>query len=185
MRQDRLHHHRNLYKRQKRAELPRFSRGFTLIELLVVMAILSILAVIVTGTFTSSMRRGRDSRRKDDLRSISSALETYFNDKGAYPTGVNGVMTGCDALDAQPCNWGGQFKDNKGTLYMVLIPKDPLETQKYYYVSGGASYKLYAKLENTLDQGDGVSQAGYSGTSCNFGSTILCTYGIASTNTTP
>jgi len=160
-------------------------RGFTLIELLVVMAILSVLTVIVTGTFTSSMRRGRDSRRKDDLRSVSNALETYYNDKGVYPTGVGGVMVGCGALDAEYCSWGGEFEDQYGTLYMVLIPEDPLETQRYYYVSGGTNYKLYAKMENTLDEGNGVDQAGYSGTNCGVSGTVLCTYGLSSTDTTP
>jgi len=171
---------------RKRRQSVRIAHGFTLIELLVVMAILSILAVIVTGTFASSMRRGRDSRRKDDMRSIANALEVYYNDKGQYPVGVGGVMQGCDTGDSQPCNWGGQFTDNKGTLYMVLIPKDPLETQKYYYVSAsGTSYQLYAKLENTLDEGDGVDQDGYTTTNCGNGSTVYCTYGIASANTTP
>lgn len=161
--------------------------GFTLLELIIVMAILSILAVIVTGTFSSSMRRGRDSRRKDDLRSITGALETYYNDKGVYPTGnANGEMVGCGAADAGTCPWGGQFTDSEGTLYMVLIPDDPIDTQRYFYVSGGTDYKLYARMENVLDEGSGVDQAGYSGTDCSAsGAGVECTYGLASSNTAP
>ena len=73
---------------------------------------------------------------------------------------------------------------------MVLIPKDPMQNQKYDYEVAGFraglpdSYKLYAHLENTLDTGDGVVQAGYSGTNCGVGSAMLCTYAIASSNTT-
>lgn len=164
------------------------SYGFTLVELLIVMVILSILAVIVTGTFSSSSRRGRDARRKNDLKSIASALEAYYNDKGVYPTGVGGVMKGCDTGDAQSCNWGGQFKDSKGTLYMVLIPIDPFASQTYYYYStNGRSYQIFAHLENTLDAGDGVNQSGYTtptGNKCGIGTALACTYGTASTDTT-
>lgn len=159
-------------------------KGFTLIELMVVMVILSILAVIVTGTFASSSRRGRDTRRKNDLRAISGALEAYYNDKGKYPTGVSGVMYGCG--DAQVCTFGSSvFKDSNNTLYMTLLPTDP-SIYTYYYVSAsGASYQLYAKIENTLDMGTGVKQSGYSGTNCGNSGTVMCTYGISSSNTTP
>jgi prepilin-type N-terminal cleavage/methylation domain-containing protein len=162
----------------------RKKRGFTLIELLIVMVIMAILTIIITGTFASSIQRGRDARRKDDLRSLSGALEGYFNDKGKYPIGVNGIMMGCSTLDSQPCNWGGQFTDSKGTLYMVLIPSDPSK-YTYYYVSNGLKYQLYAKLENTLDAGNGVVQGGYANTNCGTTSTVLCTYGISSSNTSP
>lgn len=159
--------------------------GFTLMELMIVMVILSILAAIVMGNYATSTKRGRDNRRKSDLRNIMTALETYYNDKGSYPLGVNGVMTGCSTGDSQPCNWGGQFTDTKGTLYMVEIPQDPIETQQYYFVSDGQAYKIYAKLENAQDTGTGVKQDGYIGTNCSQTSTVLCTYGISSPDTTP
>lgn len=158
-------------------------------ELLIVMVILSILVAIATGTYSSSSRRGRDNRRKNDLRSTATALETYYGDKGRYPTGTNGVIMGCGSGDSSACVWGDTtngFKDQYGTLYMVLMPDDPLSTQTYYYVSSGTSYKLYAKLENTYDAGDGVIQgSGYSGTNCSTSGTVACTYGIASSNAKP
>ena len=162
------------------------NQGFTLIELLVVMVILSILVAIATGTYASSSRRGRDNRRKNDLRSLSTALEAYYNDKGWYPTGTNGVMMGCGALDAQACSWGGEFKDQYNTLYMVLIPLDPLTSRQYYYVStSGTKYRVYAGLENTKDAGDGANQDGYANTDCDTNNTVECTYGIASGNVSP
>lgn len=160
--------------------------GFTLMELLIVMVILSILVAIATGAYGSSSRRGRDNRRKNDVRSLVTALEAYYNDKGRYPIGSNGVMMGCGSLDAQACDWGGSFRDQYNTLYMVLLPSDPIDTQTYYYVSpSGANYKIYAKLENTNDAGDGVDQDGYASTNCSTNSTVACTYGIASGNTSP
>ena len=163
-------------------------KGFTLMELLIVMVILSILVAIATGTFATSSKRGRDNKRKSDLRNVATALEAYYADKGAYPTGVGGVMMGCGVGDTSECAWGDStngFKDQYGTLYMVLIPSDPIDTQTYYYVSGGTSYQLYAKLENIRDAGDGVNQSGYTGTNCSENGIVLCTYGIASSNTTP
>lgn len=160
-------------------------KGFTLMELLIVMVILSILVAIASGTYASSTKRGRDNRRKNDVRNMSTALEAYYSDKGAYPNGANGVMMGCGVGDSQVCSWGGQFKDQYNTLYMVLIPDDPIVSQTYYYISTGTSYKLYAKLENVRDEGNGVQQDGYSGTDCSDDSAVLCTYGISSQNTTP
>jgi type II secretion system protein G len=160
-------------------------RGFTLIELLVVMVLLSILVAVATGGYASSSRRGRDNRRKNDLRNIATALEAYYSDKGVYPTSnSNGQIVGCEDLDLQVCEWGGEFVDQHGTLYMVLMPKDPGNT-RYFYVSGTTNYKLYAKLENTLDEGNGVAQSGYSGTNCANSGTVECTYGISSSNTSP
>lgn len=158
-------------------------------ELLIVMVILSILVAIATGTYATSSKRGRDNRRKNDLRSVATALETYYSDKGRYPTGANGVMMGCGAGDTGACSWGDSssgFRDQYGTLYMVLIPSDPIDSQTYYYVSvSGTNYKLYAKLENVHDAGDGVLQSGYTGTNCSIDSNIQCNYGISSANTTP
>jgi type II secretory pathway pseudopilin PulG len=157
-------------------------------ELLIVMVILSILVAIATGTYASSSRRGRDNRRKNDLRSTATALEAYYGDKGRYPTGTGGVIMGCGSGDTSACEWGDTtngFKDQYGTLYMVLMPSDPLTSQTYYYVSSGTGYQLYAKLENANDAGDGVNQSGYSGTNCNKEGTILCNYGIASSNLKP
>mgnify|MGYP001558125950 CR=1 FL=1 len=162
-------------------------RGFTLMELLIVMVLLGILVSLGMGSFASSIRRGRDSRRKSDVRSVASALEAYFNDKGMYPTSnSNGEMVGCGAGDAAVCTWGGEFKDKNNTLYMILTPKDPSDVYKYYYTNTATTYKLYAKLENTRDEGTGVKQAGYAGTNCAAsGLAVLCTYGIASQNATP
>lgn len=168
----------NMNKRKK-------SEGFTLMELMIVMVIMSILASLVIGNFSTSTKRGRDTRRKTDLGNIQTALESYFNDKGVYPTGVTGVMTGCGVGDSMPCNWGSAFIDKYSTLYMNILPADPVSGKKYYYVSAGSSYKIYAKLENTLDTGTGVKQAGYAGTNCATSGTTLCTFGVASSNTTP
>lgn len=157
--------------------------GFTLIEILVVMVIIGIIATIGFGSFQSSQLKARDSTRKSDLSQIGKALETYYNDKGQYPTDNAGLINGCSG---GTCSWGDSFTDEKGTNYMIKIPSDPKTSGSYYYSSDGTSYQIYAMLENNKDKdipvdADGNKQV-YANLSCGGGN---CNYGISSSNTTP
>lgn len=60
-------------------------RGFTLIELLIVVAIIAILAAIAVPNFLEAQTRARVSRAKADMRSLATAIESYFVDHGEYP----------------------------------------------------------------------------------------------------
>ncbi|MCL4360232.1 hypothetical protein M1555_03200 [Patescibacteria group bacterium] len=115
---------------------------------------------------------------------MATSLETYYNDKGAYPAGdANGGILGCTPDDVTLCPWGGEFVDKNGTIYMVKLPSDPAAGDHYYYRKSGSGYQLYAALENTNDAD--YHAGGYAGTNCAGSGTLLCTYGIASTNLTP
>ncbi|MBI5620691.1 prepilin-type N-terminal cleavage/methylation domain-containing protein [Candidatus Gottesmanbacteria bacterium] len=163
-------------------------KGFTLMELLVVMAILGILITVGLTSYKSVQMKSRDSRRKSDMRQISSALELYFNDKGRYPADDGaGKIQGCGTGDNQVCAWGSAMKDSNNTIYMVALPGDPVGARQYYYDSYGSQgkgYQLYARLENSEDidlKRDGSNNIYYYlGTLC-FG-TKKCNFGIASPN---
>jgi prepilin-type N-terminal cleavage/methylation domain-containing protein len=60
-------------------------KGFTLIELLIVVAIIAILAAIAIPNFLEAQVRSKVSRAKADMRSIATALESYFVDNNHYP----------------------------------------------------------------------------------------------------
>ncbi len=60
-------------------------RGFTLIELLIVVAIIAILAAIAVPNFLEAQIRARVSRTTADLRSVATALESYYVDNNNYP----------------------------------------------------------------------------------------------------
>ena len=61
--------------------------GFTLIELLVVISIIVILITMGMTSFSTAQRKGRDAKRKADLREIKNALEQYYTICGlVYPT---------------------------------------------------------------------------------------------------
>lgn len=160
--------------------------GFTLIELMIVIVIMGILIMIGLTTFMTSQQRGRDSRRKGDIRQVATALEFYFSDKGRYPdSDASGKIMGCykGGLDDQACVWGVDVVNDSKTVYMAKLPSDPISTLKYYYSHSGNSFRLYARLENTQDPRDIISP---SGTNCSSTATPLdCNYGISSTNTTP
>src|SRR5689334_17277314 len=71
--------------------------GFTLIELMIVMIIMGVLAAIGVSAFVSSQKKGRDTTRKENLKSIANALELYYNDNLQYPLGDgSGGMLGCN-----------------------------------------------------------------------------------------
>ena len=65
-------------------------KGFTLLELIVVIAIISILAVIALPSFTSALKKARDSRKVADLRTVQSEISAYtaLVSSSYYPDGL-------------------------------------------------------------------------------------------------
>jgi len=165
-------------------------KGFTLIELMVVIAILGFLILAGLSSFNMSLKKSRDSKRKNDLRQIAISLEAYQNDHNAYPDAAAGAIKGCADLNGplKSCDWGGTFKDTNGTVYMTLLPKDPTDGQTtYLYKSDGIQFQLYSRLENTLDadipKNSEEKPRAFSDVNCAVGaSTVYCNYGVASSN---
>lgn len=140
--------------------------GFTLLEIIIAMAVIAIVSSALWGNFFSSLSKGRDSRRKQDLQSVAKALELYYADSKAYPTALP--------------SWGASFanQSNTAVIYMQKLPADPAyPAATYCYTSTGSLYKLYANLENTSDPVVFVTPV--------LCSTVYYNYGISSQNTTP
>ena len=171
--------------------------AFTLVELLVVMAILGILATLITGGFKTALMRGRDTERKSDLRQIANALELFYHDWGYYPPASDGKIFACPffsdpntcAAECRVCKWGEdeEFTDRQ-TVYLKKIPKDPYVTLNYVYrLSGGSNkkFQLFARVENPQDQdcleGNCVVPSVPSGVTC--GINVNCNFAVTSTNT--
>jgi len=183
----------------KKLSQPKVSsqKAFTLLELLVVMAIMAILTVLGLRSFGSVQQKSRDSRSKQDMQSISKALELYYNDFKHYPYYAECKIMGCGVSASSVCQWGDVWQNESDqTLYMSKLPVD-LDGNQYYYLADaqGKSFSLFAYLENTKDA-DVVKNASgeaayYSGTACRIIDGTLtpntCNYVVMSSNliTTP
>jgi type II secretion system protein G len=116
-------------------------KGFTLIELLIVIVIIGILAGIVVGIVgTSSRHKANDAKQKSIVHEVQNALEQYFSDNNAYPTGdaaaMKTALTGANVL-------GSDVNVTKLTYTHDAGPPE--------------CYTVQFTLENQGDSGDNVS----------------------------
>lgn len=155
-------------------------KGFTLIELLVVIMILGILAALITGNFFTSLKKGRDAKRKGDLEQIQRALEMYYEDKKAYPLALT--------FGGKLCETGACGANEK--VYMQKVPDDPISGKDYQYLStSGADYKLFACLENNLQilpyESTGSTLTCENCRNPSDTSDVECILGVSSSNISP
>lgn len=158
-------------------------KGFTLVELLVVISIISILTIVGISSFRTVQIKSRDVRRKNDLNSISKALNMYYNDNGSFPFGP---LLNIDSMIKT--SGVGFSAEVNGTVvtYMVEMPRETTDgVEKYKYLgTTGKSFKLFANLENENDNnclkdddGDIIKEIdGY------IVEDNSCIYGISSSN---
>lgn len=142
---------------ERKLDAARFSsnarRAFTLIELLVVIAIIAVLTALVTVSLTNAQQKGRDGKRKTDLKSVQQALETYFQTYGKFPDTNSGQIRCNSGGDTATISWGGAFVCNS-KIFMSQLPRDPKDqiTNGYYYNSTSSfAYVISTLLENTRD----------------------------------
>jgi len=133
--------------------------GFTLIELLIVISIIAILVASATYSWQNAQQKGRDGKRKSDIKAVQQALEFYYQNNGKYAE--EDASTGkirCDAA-SPPIDWGSSFTCGT-TSFMQQLPKDPISTNSYYYEvttrdpnnnNNPINYKLSALIENNND----------------------------------
>jgi prepilin-type N-terminal cleavage/methylation domain-containing protein len=115
--------------------------GFTLVELLIVIAIIGILVSLGAVSYTTAQQKGRDGRRKSDLRAVQNAWEQYYSDNtSAYPA---------------TCS--------VGTTYLPGgMPEDPKTGDPYAQSCSATTYCFCATLESGLGNA--------TNTNCTFGS---------------
>lgn len=127
--------------KRKAFSVKSIATGFSLLELLIVIAIIGILVSLGTVSYSSAQKKGRDSRRKSDLRAIQNAWEQYYADtNGVYPVS-------CSV---------------SATYLPAGLPTDPKGGASYNGSCTSATYCFCA----TLEQGGGNA----TNTSCTFGS---------------
>ena len=113
-------------------------RGFTLLELLVVIAIIGILIAMGVVSYSVAQRKGRDSKRRGDMKAIQNALEEcYAVNNGNYPSTA----------------WSSGALTCSSQTMMDAYPSDPKGTGTYVYSRPGTQdatrYCHCACLETT------------------------------------
>jgi len=105
-------------------------KSFTLIELLIVVAIIGILAAIAVPNFMNARLRAVIARVQGDIKALSSAVEMYAVDHGAYPD--DGQVTGIPW-------WANNWHLTSPVAYISRIPTDPFLENT---VAGGTTMGL-------------------------------------------
>ena len=145
-------------------------KGFTLIELLIVITVISILIGIALPRFKGIQDEGNISKAKGELRTLQTAVESYYIHAGnVYPA----VITDLTAAATKPA-------------IVTTIPDDPFAAAAadYTYVVGGTNDKFYIIYSVGSDGNGSAVISGTdtvtetNGTSCIYASNM-------STDTTP
>lgn len=130
--------------------------GFTLVEIMVVIAIIGMLTNLILTGLGVARSKGRDAKRKADLKQMQTALDLYYNTYNAYPsTGGSTVFYGLSASVAGNCAGGtctssgaSGWIPNLAPEFISQLPNDPLarttDFSGYLYASDGVNYKLIA-----------------------------------------
>ncbi|MFH1894943.1 MAG: prepilin-type N-terminal cleavage/methylation domain-containing protein [Patescibacteria group bacterium] len=126
--------------------------GFTLIELLVAIAIIGLLASIVTVSVNSARAKARDGKRHGEANTLRTALELYYADNDKYPTATGWIKIEEDA------DINGPFAQAMQP-HLPTIPADPLYPKvdgekifSYQYISteDQQGYKIHIEMETGI-----------------------------------
>ena len=146
---------------------PKINKGFTLIELVVVMAIIAVLAALMTAAIMGARVQSRNTKRVADARTFQIALELYSSKYGRYPTNCddpsnpwgNGGMASIYAT--QNCDWGNPlFPDTARTTlekegFLPNFTSDPTDNRVRYARISLNQYSLYVVNEPRPSVGPG------------------------------
>lgn len=126
---------------------------FTLLELLAVIAIITVLAGLVIGGVSASMRKASEAKTRSRMQQLTLALDLYQRDWGYFPVSASiplATRTGSDAgiIDFRFDETFLQSPD--GRLYLSEYPSDADATDNNTFRDGFEQYFLY-KCPGTMN----------------------------------
>jgi len=124
--------------------MTRTDDGYTLTEMLVVIAIIGLLAAVLTPMIAGQLSRARVKAARLQVENVSTAIEMFRSDVGRYPTaqeGLKALVQAPDGLDG----WIGPYIRNTKSLDdpwgRPLKYQAPLDTAPPHVLSLGADGK--------------------------------------------
>ena len=127
-------------------------RGITLIEILVVLAIMALLASVVTTRVVGYLGEAKIKTAKSQIVAFDQALELYMAEHDYYLTTEQGL----DALVNQPTlrNTPEDYPPD-GYLRKKKIPKDPWGKQFIYISEDGEKFTIISTGADKKEGGTG------------------------------
>ena len=124
--------------------------GFTLLEILVVISIIGILVALGTAAFSTAQQKGRDARRKADIKAIQNGFEQYHAKAGEYPD--------------------SSAEANDLTIFPAGVPEDPKNTGESVYTInlGVDAFCICTLLESSAGNASALPNTGNE-TTCSYG----------------
>lgn len=113
--------------------MSRSERGFTLIELIVVIAVITVLAAVVSPLVFRNVGDAKLAAAQTQVQTFGLALDAYRLDNDYYPS----TSQGLDALVRQP-QGQPEARGWRGPYLKREIPRDPWD-RPYAYRSPGDS----------------------------------------------
>ena len=124
--------------------------GFTLTEMLIVIAIISLLAAVLTPTLFGQLARARAKAAALQMETLSTALEMVRTDIGRYPTTAEGLELLLTNRSAVP-DWLGPYAPNAKAV------SDPWGRAWRYEARGEEGYRLTSFGQDGKPGGTSVS----------------------------
>ncbi len=105
--------------------------GFTLVELLTVIGILSVIVIIAIAIINplKQIQKVKDAQRESDLNQLFTALDTYYNDKGCYPTVLSDLTAPPIYIKKIPTD-----PDAPGVNYNYLVDSDTSTCPQWFNI---------------------------------------------------
>ncbi len=134
----------------------RLRRGFTLIEVLLVMAILVILAGLVTASYMGIASASKRRAATTQIAMFEEALDVYRLDIGTYPTTAQGLIALIEppADLPNPAKWQSPYLKKQ-------IPLDPWDSPYQYELLDADTCRIWSvgpdQQDNTADDIDNLT----------------------------
>lgn len=129
-------------------------QALTLIELMVVMAILVMLASVITTQVVKRVEDAKVAVAHADIEAMETALDLYHVHNGTYPSTEQGLQALVEKPAGEPeaKNWDGPY------LKKGVVPNDPWDRPYVYKCPGDHnpdSFDLYSLGRDGVEGGEG------------------------------